>query len=48
MHGIDEGNRILNRRLLHDAVAKVEDMTGMASGLIENLFGPATDFGLVS
>ena len=45
MHRLNERDRILHWRLLHNAVAEVEDMAGAARGLIEDLLSAAANFG---
>ena len=44
MHRIDQCDGVLDRGLLDDAVAQVEDVAGAAAGLIEDLLGAAADF----
>ena len=47
MHRIDQRDRIIDRRLLQNAVAEVEDVAGAAGGLVEDFGGAAADFGVV-
>ena len=47
MHRLNQCNRVFDRRLLHDAVAEIENVAGAAGGLIENLSGAAPNLGFV-
>ena len=47
MHGINQCDRIIDRRLREDTVAEVEDVAGASGSLGKNFGGAAADFGAV-